>query len=112
MERQEADKGNCPRRPGQHSADPAAGDCLLPQERHVQHLDPYLPPPQTKPKPPRWQSHGAGGLSATNAEASGPTELDAMNRIPMKAPDSLFLAGGSGSSGESPGSGVPPVPEQ
>ena len=38
--RQESDQGDRARRPDLHASGPAIDDCLLPQERHMQHVDP------------------------------------------------------------------------
>jgi len=39
MHDQEGDQDNSARRPGPDASGPVVGDCLLPQERHMQHVD-------------------------------------------------------------------------
>ena len=39
MDRQEADEGNRPGRPDPDAAGAVVSECLLPQDRHVQHFD-------------------------------------------------------------------------
>ena len=45
---QERDQDNRARRPGPDAAGPVVGDCLLPQERHMQHVNALPPEPQVK----------------------------------------------------------------
>ena len=39
MSNQKGDQDNRARRPDPDTAGPVAGDCLLPKERHMQHVD-------------------------------------------------------------------------